>query len=71
MQSSEQYDYLAYHHALVEAERRARHSYFDQHVIEDRERGYIAIDEGDYPLLAGHMIERIVYTVPGQRLDEL
>jgi hypothetical protein len=71
MQSTEQYDYLKYHDAIAQAERRARNSHFDQHVIEDREAGYIAIDEGYYPLLAGHLIERIVYTVPGQLLDEL
>jgi hypothetical protein len=60
-----------YHVAVAQAERRARHSHFDQHVVEDQAAGYIAIDEGDYPLLAGHLIERIVYTVPGQLLDEL
>lgn len=70
MQSTGQYDYLQYHDAVAQAERRARHSHFDQHVIEDREAGYIAIDESDYPLLAGHLVERIVYTVPGQLLDE-
>src|SRR3546814_7391860 len=41
-------DNAAYFAAVACAERRALHSYFDQHVIQDDELGYLAIDEGDY-----------------------
>ena len=30
----------------------------------------IAIDEGDYPSLPDHLIERIVHTVPGALIDD-
>lgn len=60
-------NYLA---AIANAERRARYSPFDQHVIKDIEHGYIAIDEGDYPALPDHLIERIVYTLAGTLIDE-
>lgn len=65
---------LAAHHAYLDAAacatRRAASSYYDQHVLEDAERGYIAIDEGDYAWLTQEMIDRIVLTVPGERIDE-
>lgn len=67
MQTINERAYLA---TLADAERRARHSIFDQHVIEDADRGYITIDEGDYPTLPGHIIERIVHTVAGKLSDE-
>jgi hypothetical protein len=59
--------YLA---AITIAERRARRSYFDQHVIEDEELGYITIDEGDYGILSQSLIDRIVYTVAGELIDD-
>jgi hypothetical protein len=62
-------DTAAYLAAVACAERRALHSYFDQHVIED-ESGYIAIDEGDYNALPMTIIDRIVHTVPGGMHDE-
>ncbi|MBO9582063.1 MAG: hypothetical protein J7498_14320 [Sphingobium sp.] len=61
---------LSFQAAIDQAERRARDSYFDQHVIEDHEAGYLAIDEGDYSPLPSQLIDRIVYTVGGQLLDE-
>lgn len=63
-------DNAAYFAAVACAERRATHSYFDQHVIQDDELGYFAIDEGDYGALGQPMIDRIVYTAPGGMLDE-
>lgn len=39
-----------YFAALAVAERRAMHSFFDQHIVEDRELGYFALDEGDTTL---------------------
>lgn len=43
--------HAAYFAAVANAERRAMHSYFDQHVVEDDELGFLAIDEGDYGAL--------------------
>lgn len=63
-------DNAAYFAAVTNAERRALHSYFDQHVIDDPELGYLTIDEGDYGALNQPMIDRIVYTAPGGILDE-
>ena len=59
-----------YFAALAMAERRALHSYFDQHIVEDRELGYFAFDEGDYNALPSHLAARVVYTVHGAMLDE-
>lgn len=63
-------DHATYFAAVASAERRALHSYFDQHVVEDADLGYLAIDEGDYGALSQAMIDRIVYTAPGGILDE-
>ncbi|RVT38671.1 hypothetical protein [Sphingobium algorifonticola] len=63
-------DNAAYFAAVAYAERRAQHSYFDQHVIADKDLGYLAIDEGDYGALSQPMIDRIVYTAAGGMLDE-
>lgn len=62
--------HAAYFAAVANAERRAMHSYFDQHVVEDDELGFLAIDEGDYGALGQAMIDRIVYTAPGGIIDE-
>lgn len=63
-------DTNAYFAAVSTAERRALHSYYDQHVLTDHEAGYVAIDEGDYNALPPHLIERVVHTVHGALLDE-
>lgn len=60
----------SYFEALERAERRALHSYFDQHIIEDAELGYIALDEGDYGALSAQLAARVVHTVHGALLDE-
>lgn len=60
----------AYFGALALAERRALHSLFDQHVIEDCSAGYLALDEGDYNALPAHLANRVVHTVHGALLDE-
>jgi len=52
-------DTAAYLAAVDCAERRAFHSFFDQHVIEDEDIGYIPIDEGDY------ILERVKHVVEG------
>ena len=59
-----------YFDALAIAERRALHSFFDQHIVEDRELGYFALDEGDYNALPAHLAARVVHTVHGAMLDE-
>ncbi|WP_305097009.1 hypothetical protein [Croceibacterium aestuarii] len=60
----------SYFEALETAEKRALHSFFDQHVIEDDELGYFALDEGDYNILPAHLAARVVHTVHGGMLDE-
>ena len=59
-----------YFAALAVAERRALHSFFDQHIIEDKRLGYFALDEGDYKALPAHLAARVVHTVHGAMLDE-
>lgn len=63
-------DHAAYMNAVACAERRALHSYFDQHVIEDDDGIYVAIDEGDYNVLPMALIDRVVHTIPGAMHDE-
>lgn len=60
----------SYFEALAVAERRALHSFFDQHVVEDEDLGYFALDEGDYNVLPAHLASRVVHTVHGAMLDE-
>lgn len=60
----------SYFEALEIAERRSLHSFYDQHVIEDEEHSYLAIDEGDYNALPAHLSARVVHTVHGAMLDE-
>ncbi|SEJ86635.1 hypothetical protein SAMN05518849_11621 [Sphingobium sp. AP50] len=71
MQMTNAYNHSAFLAALRNAERRAASSYFDQHVLDDGEQGYVAIDEGDYSTLPETLIERIVHTVPGRLVDEI
>ena len=63
-------DQTAFVAALDCAHRRALHSCFSQHIITDEERGYVAIDEGDYGALSQQMMDRVVQTIPGALLDE-
>ena len=59
-----------YFAALAVAECRALHSFFDQHIVEDRELGYFALDEGDYNALPAHLAARVVHTIHGAMSDE-
>jgi hypothetical protein len=59
-----------YFAALAVAERRALHSFFDQHIVEDQKLGYFALDEGDYNALPAHLAARVVHTVHGAMSDE-
>lgn len=60
----------SYFEALATAERRALHSFFDQHIVEDDDLGYFALDEGDYNVLPAHLASRVVHTVHGAMRDE-
>lgn len=60
----------AYLAALDIAERRAPHSFFNQHIIAERDNSYIAIDEGDYNALPPHLESRVIHTIPGGMSDE-
>ena len=64
------FDPISYDAALRAATIRAQHSFFDQHVIEDDDLGYFALDEGDYNALPAHLAHRVVHTVHGGMLDE-
>ena len=56
-----------YFAALAVAERRALHSFFDQHIVEDKRLGYFALDEGDYNALPAHLAARIAAGVSSKR----
>ena len=62
-------DLAGYIAAVDHAERRALHSYFDQHIIEQDGR-YYAFDEGDYNAMPAHLADHIMHTVPGRLADE-
>jgi hypothetical protein len=63
-------DQAAFIAALDCANARAQHSFFTQYVLSDDERGYIAVDEGDYNALPPQLMDRVVDMVPGQLSDE-
>ncbi|KMS58241.1 hypothetical protein [Sphingobium cupriresistens] len=71
MQTNAAYNPSTFLAALQSAQRRAACSYFDQHVLENGEDGFIVIDEGDYGVLPQLIIDRIVHTVPGTLIDEI
>ena len=64
------FDPISYDAAVRAACVRAQHSFFDQHVIEDEDGSFIAIDEGDYNALPQDLIDRIVHSVPGMMADD-
>ena len=49
---------------------RSFHSYFNQYILTDHERGYIVVDEGDYGALPQHLMDRVVDAVPSKMIDE-
>ncbi len=57
--------------AVRSATIRAQHSFFDQHIIEQDDGTYVAIDEGDYYALPMQLIDRIAHTVQGMMADDL
>ena len=59
-----------YFTALAVAERPAMHSFFDQHIVENKPLEYFAPDEGDYNALPAHLAARVVHTVHGAMSDE-
>jgi hypothetical protein len=64
-------DQATYVTALDRAHARSYHSYFNQHVLNDAEVGYITIDEGDYGALSAQLAERVIETVPSKLCDEI
>jgi len=62
-------DAASYFAAVASAERRALHSYFNQHVLEG-DGGYYSFDEGDYNALPAHLADRVVHSVPGAMADD-
>jgi hypothetical protein len=63
-------DDSAYIAALNCANARSFHSYFNQYILTDFERGYIVIDEGDYGALPPQLMDRVIDSVPGRMSDE-
>ena len=61
----------AYLDALEIAERRAPHSYFNQHIIAERDDRFIAIDEGDEQAVADRQQHRQQALVLGDALAQL
>ena len=62
--------HAAYFAAVANAERRAMHSYFDQHIIRMDDGQYWVADEGSYETLMQDLVDRIVMTIPAGRIDE-
>jgi DNA-binding GntR family transcriptional regulator len=60
----------AFRAAVLKAEQRALHSFFNQHVVEDHDAYFVAIDEGDYDALPAWMVDRVAHTVPGMMADD-
>ena len=56
--------------ALDQAHARAFHSYFTQYILTDDNKGYIAVDEGDYGALPRRLIDRVVDSVASRYSDE-
>ncbi|ATI83179.1 hypothetical protein [Sphingobium yanoikuyae] len=71
MQTNAVYDHSAFLAALDSAQRRAASSYFNQHILQDEDGGFVSIDEGDYEALPQPLIERIVHTIRGSLIDEM
>ncbi len=65
-----QEDTLAFLKAHEDALTRARHSYFDQHIIREEDGRYWVADEGDYSPLLPRIYDRIVHTVDAGLTDE-
>lgn len=56
--------------AILKAEARAPHSYFDQHVIRTDDGCCWVADEGSYETLMQDLADRIILTIPAGRSDE-
>lgn len=56
--------------ALSKAQLRARHSYFDQHLVRMDDGQYWVADEGSYETLMQDLVDRIVHTVRAGLIDE-
>jgi hypothetical protein len=63
-------DTSAYLEAYRDAEIRAGHSYFAQHIVRDTDGHYWVADEGAYSPLPPELCDRIVHTVEARLSDE-
>ena len=60
----------SYETAYAQADIRANHSFFDQHIIAQEDGSYTAIDEGDYDVLPQRLIDQVVNTIAGRMGDD-
>lgn len=60
----------AYLETLAQAQARAAHSYFDQHIVRMDDGTYWVADEGAYETLMQDLVDRIVHTVDAGLSDE-
>ncbi|NNM78572.1 hypothetical protein HJG53_16920 [Sphingomonas sp. ID1715] len=63
-------EHARYLEAVANAQTRAAHSYFDQHIIRMDDAQYWVADEGSYETLMQDLVDRIVMTIPAGRVDE-
>lgn len=63
-------EHEAYLKAVSDAHARARHSYFDQHIVRMDDGTYWIADEGAYETLMQDLVDRIVHTVDAGQSDE-
>ena len=60
----------SYETAYAQADIRANHSFFDQHIIAQEDGSYTAVDEGDYDALPQRLIDQVVNTIAGRMGDD-
>jgi hypothetical protein len=63
-------EHARYLDAVANAQTRAAHSYFDQHIIRMDDGQHWVADEGSYETLMQDLVDRIVMTIPAGRSDE-
>jgi hypothetical protein len=63
-------EHRRYMEAVRNAQVRAQHSYFDQHIIRMDDGRYWVADEGSYETLMEDLVDRIVHTVTAKLMDE-
>lgn len=64
-------EHKAYLAAVAQAQVRAAHSYFHQHIIREEDGSYWVADEGSHEPLIDWLSERIVCTIDAGLIDEV